>query len=122
MRVMRVGNMRVRMAHGSVAVRVAVGPGWRRLVHMVVVAVVMGVGMLMRHGFMGVHVGMPFHQVQQHAGQHQCAAGQHGRTGGAVCHHKGQRATDERSKGKDRAGARRAEGPLRQQVKAHLRP
>ena len=81
MDIMRIRDMRMRVSLGFVLMRMAVRSLRRFVMRMVVVSIVMPVGMLMRHGFMGVVVRMGFHQVQHHAGQHEQAAQAHQHAG-----------------------------------------
>ena len=116
--VMGIRDVRVRMAQRHVAMRVAVRPVRQGGVHMIMVTIVMGVRVFMRHGFMVVCMGMPFHQVQQHTRKHQGTACHQRPGGGTIGHRKGHHTADEGREGEYRARARRAKRPLRQQVKA----
>ncbi len=68
--VVDVGHMRVGMRHWGMPMQVAVDARWHGIVEVVVVAIVMAVGMLVRHGFMVVSVTVRLGQVQHNASQH----------------------------------------------------
>ena len=84
--------------------------------------VVVPVRMLVLQRIVPVLVAMRFGQMQHDAGQHQNAAGGHRPRGRTVAQCQRQRSTDEGCEGKDRAGARGAEGTLREQIKAQAQP
>ena len=104
------------MALRCVLVPVAVRAGGHVGMGVQVVAVVMGVGVFVVQGFVRVFMRVGFGQVQQHAQQHQRAAGGQQPAAAALAHgQRGQRAYEGR-KGKHRAGAAGAEFALGQQV------
>ena len=72
-----VRHMGMRMLQRHMLVTVAVFACRHGVVHMVVVAVIVPVGVLVLQRFMGMRVAVGFGQVQDHAGQHQRAAQRH---------------------------------------------
>ena len=89
--------MRVHMALRCVLVPVAVRADGHLSVGVQVVAVVMGVGVFVVQGFVRVFMRVGFGQVQQHAQQHQRAAGGQQPAGAALAHdQRGQRAYEGR--------------------------
>ncbi len=89
--VVRIRHMRVHMALRCVLVPVAVRAGGHLSVGVLVVAVVVGVGVgvFVVQGFVRVFMRVGFGQVQQHAQQHQRAAGGQQPAAAALAH--GQR-------------------------------
>ena len=117
-RVMGVRHVGVNVARRAMRVRVAVRPVGHHGVRVLMMAVVVPVRVLVLERVVDVRVGVPLRQVQDDAGQHQQAAGAEPRIARAVAERKGDSGADEWREGEHRAGARRAECPLRQQVEA----
>ena len=81
MDMMRIRAMRMRVSQGFMLMRMAVRSLRHLVMQVVVVSIVMPVGMLMHHDFMGMVVRMGFYQVQHHASQHEQAAQAHQNAG-----------------------------------------
>jgi hypothetical protein len=112
--VVHIRHMRVHMALRCVLVPVAVRAGGHVGMGVLVVAVVVRVGVFVVQGFVCVFMRVGFGQVQQHAQQHQRAAGGQQPAAAALAHgQRGQRAY-EGCKGENRAGAAGAEFALGQ--------
>lgn len=89
MNVMLVRHMRMRMDHGLVGVRVAVGFLCQSFCVLVaVMAVVVAMGMLVLKLAMLVHVRMGFRQVKHDACHHEGGADQHPGTSAALAEQK----------------------------------
>jgi hypothetical protein len=115
--VVHIGRVRMDMLQRRVAAPVAVRVLGHQLVPVIVVPIVvpMRVFVLQRH--MLVLVAMRLSQVQHHPDQHQYAAQRHPAAARAVAQQQRQGRADKGREGKNRAGARCAEGSLREQAK-----
>ena len=101
-----------------VLMSMAVPARWKRIMRMRMVAVVVAVGVLVFRLVMHVFVRMAFCQMKHDARGHQHRTGEHPGTAAAFTERKREERTDEWSEREHRAGARRAEGTLGQQVEA----
>lgn len=76
MRMVKIGHVRVSMPTRYVSVRMAMLPGRHWVVRVVMMSIVMRVGMLVLHGLVLMFMTMQFHQVDDHADQHERSAKQ----------------------------------------------
>lgn len=116
--VLRVGNVGMSMLQLGVVVQVAVCASRYGVVTMQVVAVVMGVGMLVRQRFMFMQMAMRLSQMQRHTRQHDAAADRHARAQRAIAQRDGKQPANEGREGEHLSRAGRAKGALGEEIKA----
>lgn len=107
--------MCMRVPDSLMPMGVTVCPLWHRVVHVIVMAIAVAVGVFMFDFIMPVFMVVRHGQMNRHARQHQCPTQQQSPTTRAVSEDKGQRCADEGSKRKDRnrtAASRASRPPL----------
>lgn len=118
MQVMLVRDVRVRVAICCMKVRVAMRPFGHRGMEVDVVSVIVAVRMLVFERMVLVFVRVSFHQVQEDACDHQRGSAVHPRATWRLPHQKRNYRAHEGSEREDRAGSRRTERSLCEQIEA----
>lgn len=115
--VVLVWHVRMRMPCWRVQVCVTVRTGWRRIVRVSVMPVIVTVRVLVLQHRMRVVVCVSFHDVKEDTHDHERPAAEQPRAPGAFAKSKGQEGADKGRKSEYRTGPRGAKGALCQKVK-----
>ena len=120
--VMVVRHVGVHMPRRLVAVQVAVLTDRQRFMGVGVMPVAMAMGVFMFRLVVLVFVPVALGEVEHDARSHEHRAGQHPGTAATFTEQESKQGADKGREREHRAGARRAEGALRQQVEAQAEP